>query len=121
MTDLLRSAEQLESVAPRVRRVEAADARKRVVPFDPLTRGLEAACEFVELPGRQAERGVRLARRRERLLDTDMELAAAEREPGTAAGTQLLRLLQLLQAEQVAEEAPRLVLAARRCRELNVI
>jgi hypothetical protein len=65
---------------------------------------------------------VRLARRRERILDADVELAAArECEPGAAARAQRLRLLELLEAEQPAEEASRLVLAARRGRDLDVI
>jgi hypothetical protein len=65
---------------------------------------------------------VRLARRRERILDADVELAVArECEPGAAARAQRLRLLELLEAEQPAEEAPRLVLAARRGRDLDVI
>jgi hypothetical protein len=65
---------------------------------------------------------VRLARRRERILDADVELAAArEREPGAAARAQRLRLLELLEPEQLTEETPSLVLAARRGRELDVI
>jgi hypothetical protein len=63
-----------------------------------------------------------LPRRRERLLDADVELAAAgEREPGSAARAQRLRLGELLEAEQPAEEAPRLVLAARRGRDLDMV
>jgi hypothetical protein len=65
---------------------------------------------------------VRLSRRRERGLDADVELAtAAEGEPRAAARAQRLRLLELLEAEQVAEEAPRLGLAARRRGELEVV
>jgi hypothetical protein len=60
---------------------------------------------------------MRLPGRRERVLDADVELGAvAQREPGAAARAQRLRFLELLEAEQVAEEAPRLGLAARRCR-----
>jgi hypothetical protein len=51
-----------------------------------------------------------------------MELAAVgEREPRTAAGAQRPGLLELLEAEQVPEEAPRLRLAARRRRDLDVV
>jgi hypothetical protein len=65
---------------------------------------------------------VRLPRRRERLLDADVELAAVvECEPRAAARAERLRLLELLEAEQVAEEAPRLGLAAGRRRELDVV
>jgi len=58
-----------------------------------------------------------LLRRRERLLDSDVELAAVpEREPRPAARAQLLRLLELGEVEQVAEETPGLALAAARSR-----
>jgi hypothetical protein len=63
-----------------------------------------------------------LPRRRKRLLDADVELIVArEREPDAAARTERLRLLELLEAEQVTEEAARLRLAARRGRELDVV
>jgi hypothetical protein len=65
---------------------------------------------------------VRLPRRRERFLDADVELAAvAECEPRPAARAERLRLLELLEAEQVAEEAPRLGLAAGRRCDLDVV
>jgi hypothetical protein len=65
---------------------------------------------------------VRFPCRRESLLDPDVELApAAEREPRAAARTQRLGLLELLEAEQAAEEATGLLLAARRGGELDVI
>jgi hypothetical protein len=65
---------------------------------------------------------MRLARGRERILDPDVELAAArECEPGAAARAQRLRLLELLESEQVAEETSRVVLAARRGRDLDVV
>jgi hypothetical protein len=65
---------------------------------------------------------MRLLRGRERILDADMELAtSAQHEPDPAAGAQRLGLLDLLQAEQVAEEAARLRFAARwRC-DLDVV
>ena len=59
---------------------------------------------------------------RERLLDTDVELAVAgEREPDASAGAQRFRLLDLLEPEEVSEEATCLRLAARRGRNLDVI
>jgi len=65
---------------------------------------------------------MRLSRRREGLLDADVQMpAAAEREPDAASSAQRLRLLELLQAEQIAEKTARLVLAARRRRELDVV
>jgi hypothetical protein len=65
---------------------------------------------------------MRLLRRRERLLDADVKLAAvAEGEPHAAARAQRLRLLELFEAEQVAEEAARLGLAAGRRCELDMV
>jgi hypothetical protein len=113
---------QLETVFPRVGRVEAADAWERVVPVDALSCGFQAARELVQLRRRDAESRVRLARGRERFLDADVQLAISrEREPDSAAGPQRLRLLELLEAEQVAEEPARLSFAARRRRELDVV
>jgi len=78
--------------------------------------------ELLELVGCEAERRMGLCRRRERLVDADVKLtASAECEPGAAARAERLRLLELLEAEQVAEETPRLGLAAGRGRELDVI
>src|SRR4051794_16946678 len=67
------------------------------------------------------EGGVGLARGGELLLDADVELLRPRAEPGPAAAGEALRLRQLLEPEQLAEEAPRLVLAARRRRELDVV
>ena len=65
---------------------------------------------------------MRLPSRRERLLDADVELpSAVEREPDASAGAQRFGLLDLLQREEVAEEAARLRLAARWSRDLDVI
>ncbi|HLY85710.1 MAG TPA: hypothetical protein VKO84_04245 [Gaiellaceae bacterium] len=114
--------EQLEPVAPWVGRVETADARERVVPLDALARSFEPARELVELLARCPECRVRFARRLERILDADVELAASgQREPDAAARAQRLRLLELLEAEQVAEEAARRRFAAGRRRELDVV
>jgi hypothetical protein len=65
---------------------------------------------------------VRLSRRLERLLDADVELmAAGEGEPRAAARAQGLRLLELLEAEQLAEEAACLAFAAGRRCDLYVV
>src|SRR4051794_2869350 len=60
---------------------------------------------------------------REVFLDSDVELLAgvAAPEPHAAAGAQLLRLLDLLEAEQLAIEAPGLLLTPRWRRHLHVI
>jgi hypothetical protein len=63
-----------------------------------------------------------LPRRREGLLDADVQLAASvEQEPGAAAQAQPLRLLDLVQAEELAEEAAGLRFAAGWSRELDVV
>ena len=65
---------------------------------------------------------MRLPRRRERVLDADVELTAVgEREPDAPAGAQRFGLLDLRQPEEVPEEAARLLLAARWSRDLDVI
>jgi hypothetical protein len=55
------------------------------------------------------------------VLDADVELLAAEREPDAAAAVEGVGLLDLHQAEELAEEASRLLLAARRGRKLDVV
>ena len=62
-----------------------------------------------------------LRRRSERLLDADVQLAAAEREPAASAHGEQRRLLDLGQSEQLAVERAGRVLAARRRRDLDVV
>jgi hypothetical protein len=65
---------------------------------------------------------MRLARGHEALLHADVQLLVLpDRKPDAAALAQRLRLLQLGQAQQLAEEAPGLLLAPGRCGELDVI
>jgi hypothetical protein len=64
---------------------------------------------------------VRLACGREPLVDADVELVVAEREPDASAGPQWLRFVELRQSQQLAEEAPRLGLRARWSGELHVV
>ena len=64
---------------------------------------------------------MRLARRREGGLDADVQLLRADREPDAAAAPERLRLLDLLEPEQLAEEAAGGVLAAGRGGELDVV
>jgi hypothetical protein len=87
-----------------------------------VARGFEPTRQVVQRVGGDPERRMCLARRRERVFDADMELAAStKREPDAATRAQRLGLLDLLQAEQLAEEAARLRFAAGRSRELDVI
>ena len=62
-----------------------------------------------------------LARGSEAVLDADVQLLGADLEPDAAARPERLRLLQLLEPEQAAEEAARRLLAAGRRGELNVV
>ena len=54
-------------------------------------------------------------------LDADVELLRADPEPDPAAGAERLRLLDLLEPEQLAEEAAGGVLAAGGGGELDVV
>ena len=62
---------------------------------------------------------MRLAGGGEVRLDADVELLRADPEPDSATASEPLRLLELLESEQVAEEAARVGLAARRGGELD--
>src|SRR5579875_1926202 len=118
---LIDGRQQLDPVAPGIGGVEAAESRQRVVPLHRRARFDEPRCERVERGGVETERGMRFPRRRERILDADVQLPVAEREPRPAALPQRLGLLELGQAEQLAEEAPRLALAAAGSRDLDVV
>ena len=50
---------------------------------------------------------MRLRRGPERILDPDVQLAVAEREPASSSHGQERRLLELAQLQQVAVERPR--------------
>ena len=64
---------------------------------------------------------MRLARGGEIGLDADVELLRADLEPDPAAASERLRLLELLEPEQVAEEPAGGVLAAGGSGELDVV
>ena len=97
----------------------AADAGDRIVVDDLDTRVMQAV-EQLLVPCHE-ECGMRLARRGVLVLDSNVQLLRADPEPDTAARAKGRRLLDLVQSEQPAEEAPGLVLAAGRRRELDVI
>ena len=65
---------------------------------------------------------MRLQRRGEGVFDADVELASlADCKPSATTRAQRFGLCELLQAEQIAEEAARFRLAARRRGELDVV
>ena len=64
---------------------------------------------------------MRLARRGKIGLDADVQLLRADLEPDPAAASERLRLLELREPEDVAEERAGGVLAARGGGELDVV
>ena len=70
---------------------------------------------------RDDEARMRLARRREGLLDADVQLLSTRPEPAAAADSERLRLRKLLEPEQLAVERARLRLAAGRGSDLHVV
>ena len=64
---------------------------------------------------------MRLTGRREALLDTNVQLLRAAPEPNPSARRQRLRLRNLFETAELTEESPRVVLAACRRGELNMV
>ena len=64
---------------------------------------------------------MRLRRRPERLLDADVQLGGAEREPAPAPHREQRRLLELRQAQEAAVERPGRLLATGRGGDLDVV
>ena len=64
---------------------------------------------------------MRFPRRIELGLDADVKLLRPDLEPRAAAARQRLRFFQFAQAEQLTEEAPGLLLAAGRRRDLDMV
>jgi len=79
--------EQLDAVAPRVLRLEPPDAGQRVIPEHLLTGIPQTFGKRVELAGGHAYRWVCLARRREVVLDPDMQLLLTTQKPNSATPT----------------------------------
>src|SRR5581483_2150994 len=96
---------ELEPVPERIGGVEAPRARDRLVPRDLDPRAGEPLREGVEAGDDEA--GVRLAGRREGLLDADVQLLRPGAEPAAAARGERGRLRQLLEPEEAVVERPR--------------
>ena len=97
---------------------------QRVTPGTSVAADLDArGGEPREQPGvvAAAQRGVRLARGSEVVLDAEVELHVAALEPAPAAAGLLRRLRDLDEAEQLGIEAARDGLAAPGNRELDVV
>src|SRR5207344_2179969 len=110
---------QLQPVAERIADVTTVEALQRHVVRDAVPGGLDPSSEGLQVLYQEGR--VRLPRRRERLLDTEMYLQVALPEPDAAARRQLRRLRDLLQPEDRAVEAPGRLLLTRWHRELNVV
>ena len=120
----LQRGDQLEPIPPRVVHMEAALAGNlRVVrPSHRHARCGERRGKLLKGRDRVDEqRRVRSCRRVEWLLDTDVELVKAGREPTPTAPREQRRLLDLSKAEQPPVERPGLGLAAWRYRDLHVV
>jgi hypothetical protein len=114
--------EQLDSVAPRVLRVEPSDTRQGLVPIRTLPRLPQALRQRVESAiVCYSKRWVRLLGWREAILDADMQLLPSATKPHPTPRAQLLWLVDLLQAEQSPVEAPRFGLAPSWSGHLHVI
>ena len=99
--------------------METPRAGDRGVERDVVPGLAQPPCQAVEVVGNEA--GVRLPRGRERILDADVQLLPTGAEPAATAGGKSVRLRELGQPEQAAVERARLVLAARRRRDLHVV
>ncbi len=99
--------------------------KSRSTPGDPVVvLDLDARVAEARAQGREVGRDesrVRLACRRERVLDAEVELLRAGPEPHASARADRLRLRDLFEAEQPGVEGARRVLAAGRDRDLNVV
>ena len=110
---------ELEAVAEGIGDEEARRIRERGVAahLDPRTG--QALAQPVQVV--HDEPGMSFARRRERLLDTDVQLLFTNAEPAAAPPGELGRLHDLLEPEEVAVERPRVPLAPGRRSDLDVV
>ena len=101
--------DELEAVAPGVTDVKPALARNLglVGPRNGHALGLERGGQRLERVGRLDEqRRMGLAGRAERILDADVQLTVAEREPASPANGEQQRLLDLLEPEAGRRRTP---------------
>jgi hypothetical protein len=101
------------------RGVEAPVAGEVVVPLHRELSGLGDPRDDVDVVDQECR--MRLAGRRERLLDADMDLDSPVAEPDTATGREHRRLADFGQTQYAAVERPRRGLAATRTRHLDMV
>jgi hypothetical protein len=99
--------------------VEAPIAREIVVPLHRVSGRLDSLRDRVDVIDQQ--RRMRLAGRRERHFDTDVDLDSPIAEPDTATGREHRRLGDLGQTQYAAVERSNRRLAARRTRHLDMM
>jgi hypothetical protein len=118
---MLSKSQQFDAVAPGIFGEETPLAGQLVIPNDLRSGGGQAICQRLQMIPGDTKSGMRLQRRQERLRDSDVKLLPAKTEPHTPAGAQGSRLLELGQAEQLAEKPACLRLAPTRSRQQNMV
>jgi hypothetical protein len=110
---------QLDPVAEGIIDIDPVIAGQRLVPPGGNATFGESRNKAGEII--DEERRMRLARRPEIRLDAEMDPDRAALEPAAAALPESVRLLHLGEIEKAAIEAPRLIFAAGRHGELDVV
>lgn len=117
----LGASEYLNSVAPRIGRVQPTNTWKGAVPLHRLAGVGKPARKGIDIAISYPKSWMRLLCCPERLLDADVELLSAHLEPDASALLESLRLLNLVETEELAEEASGVSLTSWRGRYLDVI
>ena len=119
MPAALRGLAELEAIAERVGRVEAANARDPVVVARRDPGAVQGCAQFIQVG--DDETGMGLQSRCEGVFDSDVQLLGARPEPAAASRAQPVGLRELVQAEQRSVERAGGILAAGGRGDLDVI
>lgn len=92
-----------------------------MIPQHARAGGGQTLSQLIKRVRIHTQRGVRLARRAEALLHSDVQLLCTNLKPRAAAPAQWLRLVHLGQSKQISKEPSRRVLAAHGRGDLNVV
>jgi hypothetical protein len=117
----LPSRQNLDAVPPGIIGEEASHPIEIVVPENLRAVVLQTPSQFIQGARLDQDRRVRLARRHEPLLHTDVKLLSAEAEPDPSPRPKRLGLRYLVQPQQPTEEPSRLILTAGGRSQLDVI
>jgi len=118
------TGDELDPVAPRIAHVAATLTRDLGVAGPPQfnTGSSKRLRKLLERVGRADEQSrMRLQRRSEQVLDTNVQLPRSDPEPTSSANREQRRLLDLGQPEQLTVERPSRILAAGWRRNLNMV